>query len=194
MYVLSFKNSIFLCVMCAHTIYVAAKHHFAHKKNKNHSLQWIFVIYLDWLERGQNLKKVGFFAAYQTGHSYINLMRSFEFCTLLKIFWAQVSYTFESETKSDTFQIALSKMLKNDIFDLINLWNIIPNLLVSASVLFSTGMTFSDPSPRIQHFSLSLNSRTHSCPFKAYNLLLCEMVLMPNIHTLFCKICNLGWW
>ena len=87
MYVLSFKNSIFLCVMCAHTIYVAAKHHFAHKKNKNHSLQRIFVIYLDWLERGQNLKKVGFFAAYQTGHSYINLMGSFEFRTLLKIFW-----------------------------------------------------------------------------------------------------------
>ena len=31
------------------------------------------------------------------------------------------------------------------------------------------------------HFSLSQKSRTHSCPFKAHNLLLCEMVLMPNI-------------
>ena len=49
------------------------------------------------------------------------------------------------------------------------------------------------------HFSLSQKSRTHSCPFKAHNLLLCEMVLMPNILrasltnslSLYSQICNL---
>ena len=72
--------------MCAHTIYVAAKNHFAHKKNKKsfstaNNREILGLIGT----RSKPKKKLGFFAAYQTGHSYINLMRSFEFFTLLKI-------------------------------------------------------------------------------------------------------------
>ena len=150
---------------------------------------------MDWLERGQNLKKVGVFCCISDRSFLYQFDEIIWILYLIKNFGHKLVTLLKVKQKVKHFPNCTFKDAQDsDIFDLINLWNIIPNLLVSASVLFSTGMTFSDPSPRIQHFSLSLNSRTHSCPFKAYNLLLCEMVLMPNIHTLFCKICNLGWW
>ena len=97
--------------MCAHTIYVAAKHHFAHKKNENHSLQRIIVIYLDWLERGQNLKKSWVFCCisdrsflYQFdeiiwilyliknfGHKLVTLLKVKQKVTLSKLYFQRCS-------------------------------------------------------------------------------------------------------
>ena len=146
---------------------------------------------MDWLERGQNLKKKLFFAAYQTDHSFIYLMRSFEFCSLLN--FGHKLVTLLKVKKKVTLSKLYFQRCSRVTFLIWSIYETSSQIFL-CRLQFSTGMTFSDPSPRIQHFSLSLNSRTHSCPFKAYNLLLCEMVLMPNIHTLFCKICNLGWW
>ena len=99
---------------------------------------------MDWLERGQNLKKKVVFCCI-SDRSFFYLFDEIIWILFLIKFSAQVSYAFESETKSDTFQIVLSKMLKSNIFDLINLWNIIPNLLVSASVFYRNDIFGSQP-------------------------------------------------